>query len=357
MSVPTPADQLRFLSNLQRLLAEGQFVATYKYALLLALADIAIEQGDDSGKPLTVTTSQIAEKFIEFYWRQCVPYMPRVPTAGNGQVLRQNTGRQAAIIRQISAARVRCGDSLATAKRNAREWKGLVSKVAAVVQTMPLWKLQTVGDGTLDFLYANKQKGSVIELRPGIAYCLRHFYGLFGDLVRGAWVRYVRRNNHDVLGTTADLTEFLFGSERADLSTIQAVLCEVEGSKCFYCERPLRGGACHVDHFIPWSRYPVDLGHNFVLAHDTCNSAKADHLAAGEYLAKWAERNRSCASALSDGFARRQVLHDLPTSVRVARWAYGQASAVGGLTWLRGGDLIPLGAGWELPLMDMVAVV
>ena len=43
MSEPTAEQQLKFLTNLQRLLAEGQFVATYKYALLLALADIAIE--------------------------------------------------------------------------------------------------------------------------------------------------------------------------------------------------------------------------------------------------------------------------------------------------------------------------
>lgn len=48
MSPPTADQQIKFLTNIQRLLAEGQFVATYKYALLLALADIAIESGDDS---------------------------------------------------------------------------------------------------------------------------------------------------------------------------------------------------------------------------------------------------------------------------------------------------------------------
>ena len=35
-----------------------------------------------------------------------------------------------------------------------------------------------------------------------------------------------------------------------------------------------------VDHFIPWRRYPLDLGHNFVLAHSACNSSKGDRLAA-----------------------------------------------------------------------------
>lgn len=41
---PTPEDQVEFLQNLQRLLSEGLFTATYKYALLLALADIAVEK-------------------------------------------------------------------------------------------------------------------------------------------------------------------------------------------------------------------------------------------------------------------------------------------------------------------------
>ena len=39
-------------SGLQRILSEGNFVATYKYALLQALADLAVLKGDDSGAPL-----------------------------------------------------------------------------------------------------------------------------------------------------------------------------------------------------------------------------------------------------------------------------------------------------------------
>jgi hypothetical protein len=57
VSPPTAEKQLKFLTNLQRLLAEGQFTATYKYALLLALADIAVETDDDSGESLDVSDS------------------------------------------------------------------------------------------------------------------------------------------------------------------------------------------------------------------------------------------------------------------------------------------------------------
>jgi hypothetical protein len=97
---PEPEAQIRFLVNLQRLLAEGQFVATYKYALLLALADISVEDGDDSGSALRIPTRDIAEKFVKYYWRQSVPYA----TGMKAQVLQQNTGKQAKIIRTLKDA-------------------------------------------------------------------------------------------------------------------------------------------------------------------------------------------------------------------------------------------------------------
>ena len=67
---PTADEQIHFLVKLQRLLEEGQFVASYKFALLLALADLSVERGDDTGGPLPVSVESIAEKFIRYYWRQ-----------------------------------------------------------------------------------------------------------------------------------------------------------------------------------------------------------------------------------------------------------------------------------------------
>ena len=65
---PSHADQIDFLARVQKILDEGQFVATYKFALLIALIEIAIERGDDSGAPLDLKIDWIAEKFIELYW-------------------------------------------------------------------------------------------------------------------------------------------------------------------------------------------------------------------------------------------------------------------------------------------------
>jgi hypothetical protein len=73
--------------NIQRLLDEGLFTASYKFALLLALAVLSIERGDDSGEPLELTTDAIAEKFVQYYWRQVVPYA----TPGEATILQQDT--------------------------------------------------------------------------------------------------------------------------------------------------------------------------------------------------------------------------------------------------------------------------
>jgi 5-methylcytosine-specific restriction endonuclease McrA len=290
LPIPTPEEQVQFLRNVQRLLAEGLFVASYKFALIHALADLAVLKGEDSGAPLDLSTREIAAKFVELYWRQCRPF--QAGGATSGLILQQNTGRQAAIISQIVQSQEECGASLFRLKQLASDrWSGLVTEVDQVVRTMPLWKLQTVGQERLDFPYENLDRGNRIALKPGVAYCLRAFYELLRDLIQGAWVRFVQKVNANKLGSITDLGTFLFGEERAGLEAYRPILMDVQHGMCMYCERNL-SRQTQVDHFIPWSRYPADLGHNFVLAHDKCNNAKADYLAAEKHLAAWAERNR-----------------------------------------------------------------
>lgn len=162
MKAPWSEQQIAFLTNLQRLLSEGSFVATYKYALLMSLADIAVERGTDDDSELLITTSQIAEKFIQYYWRQSAPYLPDVAAR---RVLQQNTGRQAGIVQLIQVIHGKYEGSLPEARYDLKQWSQLVRKLAEIVRVMPLWKLQTVGSEKLDFLYPNIGQGSQIVLK------------------------------------------------------------------------------------------------------------------------------------------------------------------------------------------------
>jgi hypothetical protein len=152
-SRPPPEDQVRFIANIERILSEGSFVATYKYALLVALVELAIERGDDSNRELTLPIRDIADKFAELYWRQAAPYeADRV--SGHGLVLHQNQGRQAGAITRLARLRDELKGSrstLAEARRTA-DWKRLVSQMQALLKTMPLWRLQRVGHEDIRFL-------------------------------------------------------------------------------------------------------------------------------------------------------------------------------------------------------------
>lgn len=348
MNPPSPQQQVEFLNELQRLLADGQFVATYKFALLHALADICVEKGADIDASFPVSTNWIAEKFIQYYWRQIRPFTPH---GGDLVLLRQNTGKTPAVIRELNALHASGLRSLAELQAQTKRWNTSVRRVRETICEMPLGKLQTIGKASQPFLYDDTAAKSgrileTIELKPGVMFCLRKFHPLITDLVRGAWVRYVRRYNADTLGAPADLDEFLFGSERASLAVYVPILRELQDSRCFYCGGEVSDKQAHVDHFIPWGRYPIDLGHNFVLAHAACNSAKSDHLAAVVHLEKWITRNSKLADALRSAFQQAHIFHDQGSSLRIAEWNY-RALGERSQTWIRRTQFEELPPTWE----------
>ncbi len=346
MTPPTPEEQVLFLRNVQRLLVEGQFTASYKFALLLAIADLCVLKGDDSGASLNLAVKDIAEQFIELYWQQCRPF--QLGGQSTRLVLQQNTGRQAAVISKVIQAQHDFGGSLFKLKQSAPDlWRSLKSSVTRVVNDMPLWKLQTVGSERLDFLYDNLDvTTTTITLKPGVAFCFRAFYGLIRDLIQGAWVRFVQRLNANELGNLTDLGTFLFDRERSSLDAYKQILLDVQERQCFYCQRDLRTSV-EVDHFIPWSRYPTDLGHNFVLAHPRCNNSKSDHLAAEQHLQSWAERNHSCSEELAERLRDAGLLHDSTASIRITEWAYEQVEKSHGQVWISHAAFQHLGAEWR----------
>jgi hypothetical protein len=325
----------------KRLLDEGQFVASYKFALLLSLADLFIEKGDDSGSALTLTADEIGEKFVHYYWRQAIPYR----ADAKARVLQQNIGKQAAAVNIIRAARELHGDSLAAVMKQPEIWNNLRRNTAAVVRIMPLWKPQTVGRERLDFLYENADEGKTIDLRPGVAYCFRRFHALISDLVRGAWVRYVRQQNLNILGEAADLNEFLFDSERAALAVVRPVLIDIQSAGAFIATsaylRPARTSIVSSPGRVTGWTWAI-----------TSCSPTADAIARSgtgcqptNYLPAWTGRNRHYGDQIGAAMEERGIVSELAASNRVAQWAYAQAESAGGLTWLRADELVPLAVG------------
>lgn len=327
---PTAEEQLSFLSKIQRLFNESDFSSTYKYALLISLADLSVEHGKDSNSELELSNKQIAERFIELYWQQSTPYGANEHVCGG--ILLQNNGSQAAIIKAIQEFRDSNNFNSAESARLSPRYKKLVTKVTSTVATQPINYLQNVGGGTLPFLYEQTLGG--IILKQGVAYCLRRFQSLIQQLARNRWADFVKRNrkNIPILGEGVDLEEFLFETSRKALGIVGQNLKKLYGTKCFYCKKNL--AQMDVDHFIPYSLYPRDLMHNFVLACPACNRSKSDTLAARNHLENWFEISNKNSDAIMEIGEIAGVSASLITSVAIARWGYGAAMQADGLAWV-----------------------
>lgn len=359
MSPPPAQTPDRFFASLQHLLVEGEFVASYKYALLLSLTRWAIEHPDyDESNPLDVR--ELAAHFLEIYWPQAQPFVDlgaveegAVDTdayhQGHPAVLIQDRGRQQPrVIRLIIAAQARHGSILGrvpTAERSS-----LLDEVRRTITDMPLWKLQVTGRNTThEFLYqrGKNTRKSEICLFPGVVARLARFAPLIDELVRSAWLRFVMRCNTRLLDTpAATLEDFLFPRDRKSLQVWRPLLVDAQDNQCFYCERELTELSV-VDHFLPWSRYPRDLGHNFVLTDPRCNTAKAAHLASARLLEAWCRRNEDHGQELAEGFDSRGLPHDLDITRRVAGTLYAGVEELAVPVWDGGQRLVDLAPEWR----------
>jgi len=326
MKAPTPEFQLAFLTKIQRLFAEGDFTATYKFALLVSIADYAVQYGEDNNEELKIPTRSIGAKFIELYWQQSAPY--------KDGVLFQNLGAQAAVVAKVAAFR-NSGQSLTQALQS----RQLVTAVTATVVTQPIKYMQNLGGSNDAFLYVKGE--GFISLLPGVAFCLRRFQPLIQQLSRTHWIDHIKSNkqNNRLVGQDSDLESFLFETSRQSLAIVQAGLRKIS-NRCFYCNGPVH--EADVDHFIPHSLYPRDLAHNFVLTDPKCNRSKSDTLASKEHLDRWLEFTYRNSDNLSQIGLKAGIMADMNSSNTVAKWGYTNAHAGGSKAWVKSSQYEPI---------------
>jgi hypothetical protein len=332
-----PIHQVAFINYLQRLLVEGDFVATYKFALLNAIADICIERplrlDLDSSNQDKIYYTEITEKFIELYWQHATPFDE---VDGKAFILLQNAGAQAAIINQLYLLKQQGVTSLTQLKQH-KDWQKLLNKALKVLKDGPLWRLQLLA-GQLDcYYYPHDKSKDYIQLQPGVSFCFRRFHDLVVGLVRNSWIDKIRAypRNQLVIGDKGNLSDFLFGTNRQSLLKARHVMHDIQQGSCFYCKKKIQTTG-QVDHFIPWARYPNDLAHNFVLAHGNCNREKSAHLAAQSHRDAWYEQNIITHSSAISSELSQYFSADSRRSEAVASWAYQQGSQSNALLWLTG---------------------
>jgi len=324
-----PLEPVDVVQRVLQVLDDGTLTTTYKLAVLLALVELCFEEtARDSPTGAVLTTPQLADKVIELYWPQARPY------AGRDMALRQGAshpeqrgGRTLLVVIaewQGGLTGADRGLPFAVARRRP-EYAALRDDVERVLIRMPLPKLQRVGGVILPFLYElTWDDGSAlpsdaalrryqrtgagfdnaVRLKPGVCEAFARLAPLLRSFIQQRWIDKVTALNADVLGDGATLSAHLFGVDRTSLNTPRGPLTELQGGRCFYCDGALRGSTPHVDHFLPWTRFPDNGLANLVVADARCNGNKSDRLAGLDFLSRWTQRLTREASTLADLGAR-----------------------------------------------------
>lgn len=349
----SPLDTVAFAEKILALLEEGKRSSTYKFATLLALVELCFEKTKpDGGPPDFVTTRELAEKVVEIYWCQAVPYRDtRVLEQNQGPVLGREGPVSAKIVRDIARLRGEHA-ALTLHELRARNRPALERVVREVEQTliqMPLPKLQRMGRADQRFLYEigwgdDVRQGTWSETRgfdnrimfvEGAARNLVRLSSLLRPLIQRRWAAKVAELN----GLESDeLETFLFGVNRTALGRVLRPLLDLQSGRCFYCDKRV-GSAAHVDHFIPWSRHADDGLDNLVIADDRCNIAKRNFLAGLRHRERWLERGVARSRELEAIATGLPWPRDRERTESTARAMY--RNVPGGFLWLAGAEFEP----------------
>jgi hypothetical protein len=334
-SAPSAQEQLDFLVKIERLLAKGRKTTTYKFALVIALTNIAVEQGDDTGNALKVNLDDVARQFLSLYWNMARPY----PSLARVLEQSTNAARPARMISLLMEEARLSESSYRRLRVHRAERDELLATAKALLKRDVLHRLQTAGDSAKPdpelgrFLYESPRTGAEsrrtthLTLKPGVGACLRRLRGIIISMAEARWAQWVRENNRS-LGADCKLEDFLFVPQRVDVRMHAKRFFEIQDQRCFYTGDKLKNlNAGEVDHFIPWARYPFDSPFNLVLASRKVNNALRDSLKPDEWRTRWLARNDEFASVLAapapKGFGASQ--EDAATARAISEWLYRSA--------------------------------
>lgn len=219
--------------------------------------------------------------------------------------------------------------------KNTKLWQSTIKDIASTIKKYPAKHLQSAEDKvSREFLYTYDSKSNLIILKPGIAYCFTRFSKIINKLCQQYWTEFVRKNRHNQIyfSDDIDLQQFLFHQSRQNLKVLEFILIDTQQGQCFYCHKPLENNI-EVDHFIPWSKYPVDTTHNFVLTDHKCNNRKRDYLAEELFYEKWLERNQKHGHTIEQQAKTIGFITNQQRSETISQWAYQIAVEHEGLVW------------------------
>ncbi len=250
--------------------------ASYKFGFFKSLLDNLMNVDKD----LRLSFDQVFDKFAEIYWHLVLKYKLRQASMGTRTYIET-------ILQRINDEyRLPPGieyDSLPD---------GL--KLTLIDEVKRSCKKNVVGaffGDTNETMYSFSIREEYLEFNPRMYSFMNEHKLVIEKLNYYEWAKYLESVNSEI-SSDHILTHIDASTRRNNLSYYRRILYnEFHQDTCFYCGRPLKSTAIHVDHFIPWSFIKDDKIWNFVLSCPNCNTAKNDNLADPLYLNELEIRN------------------------------------------------------------------
>lgn len=266
---------------------------TYKFALTKFLLDYA-SNNKVSGVQ-KILYSEIAEKFLEYYWFQECKYK-----------LKQDfkIERMPMIIRII---RKYCGEVYISEsyekyfkdKKNIQHLMILEIEKECLRDVVP--RLQPRGSDDLyrhfHTINATGKKYKLplkekryIFLQEEAHQFLKNNYTDLSKILVYEWAKFLEKINFTprLISKIEDLGHI----NRRSLAKYKNILLRQMKSQCFYCNESIENTDIHIDHFIPWSYVYEDSIWNLVISCSRCNIKKRDYLAPIHCVKKIQARNQ-----------------------------------------------------------------
>jgi hypothetical protein len=304
------------LERLQDLLRESRYTTTYKFALLHALCDLALEMSPESSQ---LPLQRVAERIIELYWQQILPFSP--PQADRSISLRMSTTPQAVAITLVRQLHARHQGRLSAARSSGR-MREYSQSMLDVLKRDVLRRLQPTGSTPL--LYRVPITGDNLDLLPGVPDTLRRFNGLLTDMIQSRWAAWVERVNPAIAGNDA-LRQHLFIPDRDTLRSVVPAMLDIQQGRCFYSHARITARGAHVDHFLPWSVTHNNSVGNLVLATAQANLAKRDRLPSKAKFRSWKQRNAEYSTELMRIASETGLPWQPDALTQLASWLYQRA--------------------------------
>ena len=323
--------RLRAVDQIEGILNRDRKVATYKFALFRALAEIATQEPRAAtwlpGGQVAVPMDRIARRWLLYYWPIVASdrFVPQSQAEGAGNE-RQPVAFRAtlkALVQQFAEHGGLTGWYLATTSGKASAQaisleQAALASIARTIKSGPV----TYSGGALEsgrvFVYDGRTRSVVMSAEIWRELCLLGHWIIDAVVVR--WAALTEQFAHRQGIRSGDVLPLLLAKPEPIRATglARTVFVSAGVNRCVWSGRDVTNRSLAVDHVIPFSLWGNNDLWNLLPAHKDINGDKSDLLPQGALIAERRTEIREnwmlLWDAMPDAF-ERQASHLLGTKM------------------------------------------